>query len=104
MTDPTDARMYNAIEAALWQNLADALNQLSEYGLDPIAGLCEQLGHKPTDAVDAGDVIHGGAVREPVEGYLLRYQPPFALGPNGEDLPFGWVVAARADEAEGPKS
>lgn len=95
MSDPIDERMYDAIESALWQNLADALNRLSEYGLDPIAGLCEQLGHKPNAAltVDAGDVIHGGGVREPDEGYFLRYQSPYSREYDTD--PCGWVVAAR---------
>jgi hypothetical protein len=100
--DATDARMFDAIECARWQDLADALNRLSEYGIDPIAGLCEHLGAKPTVVVDAGDVIHGGAVREPGEGYLLRYRPPFTPDPDrpGHDLPFGWQVEARTDTKE----
>jgi hypothetical protein len=98
MADPTDARMYDAIEAALWQDLADALNRLSEYGLDPIAGLCDQLGAKPTTVIDAGTVIHGGGVRKPGEGYLLRYQSPFSRESDSD--PWGWVVKPRAEEGQ----
>lgn len=96
-THEIDARMGDAIESALWQDLGDALNRLSEYGLDPIAGLCEQLGVKPTGVVDAGNVIHGGGVREDGEGYRLRYQPAFTPDPDrpGHDLPFGWQVEPR---------
>jgi hypothetical protein len=95
--DTADALMYDAIESALWQDLADALNRLSEYGLDPIAGLCEQLGAKPTAVIDAGGVIHGGGVREENEGYRLRYRPAFTFAENGQDmLPFGWIVEARS--------
>lgn len=93
MTDPIDDRMYDAIEHARWQDLANALNALSEYGLDAIAGLCEQLGTQPTQVIDAGGVIHGGGVREPGEGYLLRYQPPFSRDNDAD--PWGWVVKSR---------
>lgn len=102
MTSPRDidARMYDAIEYALWQDLANALNRLSEYGLDVVAGFCEGLGVKPTNVVDAGDVIHGGAVREDGEGYMLRYQPTFTPDPDDptRNLPFGWQVKARESE------
>lgn len=101
MRDPeqqqAEAVMYDAIEFALWQDVADALNRLSEYGLDPIAGLCEQLGSKPVMVLDAGAVIHGGGVRKDGEGYLLRYQPPFNPNPDrsGSDLPSGWQAQPR---------
>lgn len=69
--DPTTALMYDAVEYSLWADLADALTRLEEYGLDPIATLCEQLGSKPVTVLDAGDVIHGSGIRPP-GGYLLR--------------------------------
>lgn len=65
-----DAVMVDAIECALWQDLADALTRLEDWGLDPIAGLCEQLGARPVAVIDAGPVIHGGGVR--AGGYLIR--------------------------------
>lgn len=98
MTSPRDidARMYDAIEYALWQDLANALNRLSEYNIDMIAGFCEQLGVKPTAVVDAG-AHHGGTVRD--GGYMLRYQPTFTPDPDDptRNLPFGWQVVARPD-------
>jgi hypothetical protein len=100
VTNPTDEIMFDAIEGALWQDLADALNRLSDYGLDVVAGMAEKLGHQAHEAltVDAGDVIGGGGVREPDDGYYLRYQPGFTPGPDGADLPSGWVVAARKEQ------
>ncbi|MET7923140.1 hypothetical protein ABZT43_03925 [Streptomyces sp. NPDC005349] len=89
MTDPIDARMYDAIEYGLWHDLADVLNRFEEYGLDPIAHLCEQLGAKPVQAIDAGDVMHGCGVRKP-GGYLLRNQ----------SSRFGWTVQDRAKSEE----
>lgn len=83
MPDPTDARMYDAIESALWQDLADALNRLQEHGLDPIAGLAEHLNVRPITDIDAGAVIHGGSPRE--GGYLLRW----------DGLGSAWAVAPR---------
>ncbi|PJN00840.1 hypothetical protein CG740_23340 [Streptomyces sp. CB01201] len=85
MTDPIEDRLYDAIEYSLWADLADALNRIEEYGLDPIAGLCEQLHATPVHTIDAGDVIHGGGVRKP-GGYLLRNQ----------SCEHGWAVAERA--------
>lgn len=95
---PAD-RIYDAIESALWQGLADTLNRLEAAGIDPIAGIADQLGAKPIRCIDAGDVIHGGGIRESGEGYFLRYQVPFTPGPDGEDLPSGWVVAPRAKDS-----
>ncbi|HTE57038.1 MAG TPA: hypothetical protein VK698_39565 [Kofleriaceae bacterium] len=89
MTDPTATRMYDAVEYGLWQDLADALNRIEEYGLDPIAQLCEQLNAKPVQAIDAGDVIHGSGVRKP-GGYLLRHR----------SSRFGWTVQDRAKAPE----
>lgn len=82
MPDPTDALMYDAIESALWQDLADALNRLLDYGLDPT------MGEVSATVVDAGGVIHGGAVRE--GGYLLRWK-----GDEGDSPGSCWVVASR---------
>jgi hypothetical protein len=79
MADPADALMHDAIEAALWQDLADALNRLQDYGLDPTAGEIS------TTVVDAGDVIHGGGVR--AGGYLLSW--------TGSE----WAVTSRSGEA-----
>lgn len=93
MTDSTDARMYDAIEQGLWQGLADALNRLEGYGLDPIAGLCEQLDAKPTQTIDAGDNVHGGGLRKPDDGYLLRYQAPSSRENDAD--PWGWIVESR---------
>lgn len=70
MTDPTARLMTVAIESTLWQGLADALNRLQDWGLDPVAGLCEQLDAFPATVIDAGPVIHGGGVR--ACGSLLR--------------------------------
>ncbi|MFE7566900.1 hypothetical protein ACFU76_08030 [Streptomyces sp. NPDC057539] len=98
MSDPTDEVMYDAVEGALWQDLADALNRLAEYGLDPIAGLADELHVKPILRLDAGDAIHGGGVRKPGEGYFLRDQAPFTPGPDGSDLPSGWIVERRAQD------
>lgn len=75
--------MADGIEYALWEDLAGALNRIEDWGLDPIAGLCEQLGIKPTTVIDAGPVIHGGGDR--VGGYLLRIDDGSA-----------WTVAPRA--------
>ena len=71
--------MTDAIESALWQDLADALNRLEDWGLTPLPDLSE---------VDAGDVIHGGAVRE--DGYLLRRKGDEGNGPGN-----CWVAASR---------
>ncbi|MDJ0342248.1 hypothetical protein QMK19_03480 [Streptomyces sp. H10-C2] len=97
MKTELDTRMYDAIESALWQDVADALNRLEEYGLNPITALCDQFGAKPVATLDTGGVIHGGGRREDGEGYLLRYVPAFTPGPHGEDLPFGWTVAPRGE-------
>jgi hypothetical protein len=93
--NPTDQIMTDAIEHALWQDLADALDRIEAWGLDPIAGLAEKLGVTAIREIDAGPVIHGGGRRE--GGYLLRYQPPFTPAPErpGHDLPYGWQVTAR---------
>jgi hypothetical protein len=81
VTDQSEAR-----EPLLWQALADALNALMEYGLDPTAGTVSNV------IVDTEDVIHGGAVR--VGGQRLRW-----LGAGGNDEhEFGskWIVEDRS--------
>lgn len=80
MTEQTETH-----EVALWQGLADALNALNAYGLDPVAGTVTPV------LIDAGDAIHGGAVRE--GGHRLRW-----LGVGGnDDHEFGsrWIVEPR---------
>ena len=82
-------------EPPVWQALADALNAIEEYGLDPIAGLCEQLGHKPVTVIDAGDTIHGAGKR--IAGKQLRW-----LGdPTGTGHEHGhkWIVVDREDKS-----
>lgn len=72
-------------EHRLWQNFADALNALADYGLDPLAGTVSPA------LVDAGDVIHGGGVR--AGGQRLCW-----LGAGGnDDHDFGskWIVEDR---------
>lgn len=86
MTDPIEARFYDAIEYSLWADLAAALTRIEEYGLDPIANLCEQLHASPVQTIDAGDVIHGGGRRKP-GGYLLRHR----------SSEHGWIVQDRAE-------
>lgn len=75
-----EALAHDAIEAALWQDLADALTRLEDYGLLPLPDLAE---------VDAGPVINGG-VRD--GGYLLRRSE------LTETPAFCWVVAPRGTE------
>lgn len=84
-TDPAEV-MADAIEHALWQNLADALTRIEDWGLDPIAGLCEQFGARPVTVIDAGPVIHGGGVR--AGGYLLRLvESTWTVDPRPHDEP-----------------
>lgn len=112
MSEPTDhekrlreadamaALAAETSEPPLWQALADALNALADYGLDPIAGLCEQLGAPPVTVIDAGDVIHGASKR--IGGKQLRW-----LGAGGNDEhEFGskWIVADRTDDVDGGAS
>jgi hypothetical protein len=80
-------RVEDGVESALWQDLADALNKLHEWGLMPVY---------PPRPIDAGDVIHGGGVRGPGEGYLLRFVPP---GSEESDRRggHGWTVFPRSD-------
>lgn len=86
----TEAVMYDAIEGALWQDLADALNRLSEWGVDPLLHLADRLG------------VNGVRDLDPLErGHMLHYQPPFQPDPKqpGTDLPVGWQVVRREPEA-----
>ncbi|MGA4875898.1 hypothetical protein [Streptomyces lydicamycinicus] len=94
MTNEIDARMHEAIEFGLWQQLADALNDLCDHNIDVIAGFYEQHGIDWSPVLDAG-AHHGGGVRD--GGHQLRYVPPFTPDPDqpGSDLPFGWQVEAR---------
>jgi hypothetical protein len=80
--DLTDAVMADAIEHGLWQNLADSLNRLEEWGLMPL---------HPARTVDT-PVIHGSSPR--TGGYRLAYQVGFTPDPDrpGHDLPSGWQV------------
>lgn len=89
MTDDdkaTEAVMYDAIEGALWQDLADALNRLGDWGVDPLLALADRIGENSIAELD------------PLErGHMLRYQPPFVPDPNNpeQNLPFGWQVIRR---------
>ncbi|MGK3107934.1 hypothetical protein [Streptomyces sp. WAC05858] len=91
MTDHTTATMNDAIEHAHWQNLADALNQLIEWGADPLLGLADRLSIGETHILDPG---------EPHHTYRLRYRPPF-----GDERPDGrgdaWVVERRPEAGAG---
>lgn len=81
--DETVARMYDAIEQAHWQNLADALNRLADWGADPLLGLADQLG------------VNGIALFDPAEAhqtYRLRCRPPYSEERAGGD---GWIVERR---------
>ena len=93
---PVDQIMTDAIEHALWQRLADAIQALEDWGLMPLGNIADQLGVNTIREIDAGNTIHGAGVRPP-GGYLLRYQPGFTPDPDrpGHDLPFGWQVAPR---------
>jgi len=90
----TDHIMADAIEHALWQDLADALQRLEDWGLMPLGELADRLGVNAIQEIDAGR-SNGGAIR--TGGYLLRYQAPFTPDPDqrGQDLPSGWQVVTR---------
>jgi len=86
-----ETRTFTPDEPTLWQNLADALHALADYGLDPLAGTVSPA------LVDAGDVIHGGGVR--VGGQRLCW-----LGAGGnDDHEHGskWIVEDRNDAKAG---
>lgn len=95
MTDSSEVELMQATAAVtdeppLWQALADALNGLMDYGLDPVAGTVT-----PT-LIDAGDVIHGGGVR--AAGQCLRW---LGAGGNEEhDHGSKWVVEERGDSTQ----
>ena len=82
---PADQVMADAIEHALWQDLADAIQRLEDWGLMPLGTIADRLGVNAIHEIDAG-ASNGGAIR--TGGYLLRYQP-------GHDLPSGWQVQPR---------
>lgn len=83
--DATAARMYDAIEHARWQDLADALNRLTEWGADPLLALADRLGVNGITELDPAEAHHT---------YRLRYRPPF--GEEREaDRGSGWIVERR---------
>ncbi|WP_394425497.1 hypothetical protein [Streptomyces sp. SGAir0957] len=81
--DETVTRMYDAIEQAHWQDLADALNRLTAWGADPLLTLARQLGTNKVVALDPA---------EEHQTYRLRYRPPFSEERGDGD---GWVVERR---------
>lgn len=93
MTTPRDidAIMADAIETSLWQDLADALNRLGEWGADPLLALADRLGVNSIAELDPAEAH---------QKYRLRYRPPYIPDPDkpGQDLPFGWQVEAREGE------
>ena len=83
--DETVARMYDAIEHARWQGLADALNRLTEWGANPLLALADRLGENNITVLDPAEEHHT---------YRLRYRPPFGeerINEPGD----GWVVERR---------
>lgn len=90
-SDAQQPALAVADEPALWQNLADALNALANYGIDALAGTVSPA------LVDAGNVIHGGGVR--AGGQRLCW-----LGAGGnDDHEYGskWIVEDRDDSKAG---
>jgi hypothetical protein len=85
-----DKKMADAIEHALWQDVADALNRLGEWGADPLLSLADKIGENSISVLDPAEVH---------QKYRLRYQPPFVPDPDnpGRDLPFGWQVEQREE-------
>ncbi|MFD0347305.1 hypothetical protein ACFQ0M_17100 [Kitasatospora aburaviensis] len=64
MTDqPANQITADAIEHGLWQALANALQQLEDWGLMPLGQLADRLGVNFIQEVDAGPSIHGAGVR-----------------------------------------
>ena len=87
--DETVARMYDAIEQARWQDLADALNRLTEWGADPLLALADKLGTNKIVTLDPAEGHHT---------YRLRYRPPFGderIADRGD----GWIVEKRGSES-----
>lgn len=83
--DATVARMYDAIEHARWQDLADALNRLTEWGANPLLALADRLGENNITVLDPAEEHHT---------YRLRYRPPFGeerINKPGD----GWIVERR---------
>lgn len=87
--DPTIARMYDAIEHTHWQDLANALNRLGEWGANPFLALEDQLGtHLDTTGITVLDPA------EDHHAYRLRYRPPFGDERQTHGGP-GWIVERR---------
>ncbi|MDX2699880.1 hypothetical protein [Streptomyces ipomoeae] len=90
MTTPNDdtaALMADAIEHTRWQDLADALNALTEWGADPLLALADRLGVNGITELDPA---------EPHHTYRLRYRPPFG-DERSEDGGPGWIVERRPE-------
>ncbi|MFE9340846.1 hypothetical protein [Streptomyces sp. NPDC007063] len=71
-------------EPPLWQALADALNALSEYGLNPV----------PDTRVIDTDYVHGSCKRP--AGKRLAFRSP-----DDQGTPPCWVVEDRNDATRG---
>ncbi|MFE1192891.1 hypothetical protein ACFW6E_08830 [Streptomyces olivaceoviridis] len=85
--DATVARMFDAIEHARWQDLADALNRLTEWGADPLLALADKLGTNKITTLDPAEDHHT---------YRLRYRPPFGEERETDGGP-GWIVERRPE-------
>ncbi|GAA4676713.1 hypothetical protein GCM10023347_33780 [Streptomyces chumphonensis] len=83
--DETAARMNDAIEYARWQDLADALNALTEWGADPLLGLADQLGVNSISILDPAETH---------QTYRLRYRSPYSTERDADHLN-GWIVEQR---------
>jgi hypothetical protein len=77
MPDQIETQMHDAIESALWQDLADALTRLEDHGLLPLPDHGE---------IDAGPIIHGGVRKG---GYMLRRSD------MSESPAYCWTVVSR---------
>jgi len=91
-TAEVEARMNDAIEQARWQDLADALNRLTEWGADPLLALADKLGTNKITVLDPA---------EPHQVYRLRYRPPFGEEREAGGGP-GWIVERRPEAAPTP--
>jgi hypothetical protein len=76
--------MYDAIEYARWQDLADALNALTEWGANPLLALADRLGVNGITELDPAEDHHT---------YRLRYRAPFS--DERSDGRGGWAVESR---------